>query len=71
MNDQMSARHGQSIAAVTLGAMLVAFTAAGAIGAAASSAGLPWWVVTPIAWTVVYLTMRTILRYFFTRRAMG
>lgn len=67
MAEQMTWREGQSIAAMTLASMLVAFGAAGAIAYAASGAGLPWWIVTPVAWIAVYLTMRTLLRYFFTR----
>lgn len=68
MEDHMSWRQGQSIAAVTLGAMVAAFAAASGIAYLASGVGLPWWVVTPVAWAAVYLIMRTILRYFFTRR---
>lgn len=68
MDDHMSWRQGQSIAAVTLGAMVVASAIAGGIAYAANGAGLPWWVVTPVAWVAVYLIMRTILRSFFARR---
>lgn len=68
MDDHMSWRQGQSIAAATLGAFVVAFVIAGGIAYAASGAGPPWWVVTPLAWLAAYLILRTILRYFFTRR---
>jgi hypothetical protein len=68
MDDQMSWRQGQAIAAVTLGELVVAFAIASGIAHAASGAGLPWWIVTPVVWVAVYLIMRTILRYFFTRR---
>ncbi len=68
MDDPMSWRQGQSIAAVTLGSMFFAFALASGIAYAASGAGVPWWVMTPVAWIAAYLIMRTIMRYFFTRR---
>lgn len=68
MDDHMSWRQGQSIAAVTLASMVLAFVVASGLAYVASGAGVPWWVVTPVAWVVVYLIMRTMLRSFFTRR---
>lgn len=64
----MSAHEGRAIAAVTVGAMVVAFAVAGGITYAARGAGLPWWIVSPVAWVALYLIMRTILRSFFARR---
>ena len=48
--------------------MVVAFAVASGFAYAASSAGLPWWIVTPVAWVAAYLIMRAILRYFLMRR---
>lgn len=67
MGEQMAWREGQTIAAVTLSSIFIAFGAASGAAALASGVGVPFWIVTPVAWTVVYLTMRTLLRYFFTR----
>jgi hypothetical protein len=67
MSQQMTWREGQSIAVVTLSSMLIAFAVASGVAALSRGASLPWWVVTPAAWIVAYLTMRTLLRYFFTR----
>lgn len=67
VNDHVSWREGQTIAAVSLVSFVVAGVVAGGVAFAGDLAGIPWWVVTPVVYGSAYFTARWLLRLFFVR----